>query len=212
MKRGVDTIQALQQLVPEWMIPLFVLISSLGSLWVILPLLTLLYWRWDRERAGFIGSSVLGGVALAFVLKHSFTLPRPAAAMQLVHATGYGFPSGHAIDSTVTYGSLASVAEVGTRWQRVLLASLLIGSIALPRVVLGVHYGIDVIVGIGVGFLYLFIVVQVLDQQIMLTLLLAIVLAIAGVIVTGGSWGSLILLSGILVTLVNWARREVAKV
>lgn len=208
MTRSIGAIQALQQLVPGWMIPLFIFITYLGSLWVIIPLLTVLYWRWDRERAAFVGSAVLGGFALAFTLKHVFKLPRPPISLHLIHATGYGFPSGHALDSTVTYGSLATVVRAGTRWRRILFAASLIGLVALSRVVLGVHYGVDVVVGIGLGLLYLFVVVQVLDRQVIPCLLLGTAVAATGVIVTGGSLDSMALLGGILLVLAGWTRRE----
>jgi len=208
MTRGIGAIQLLQHLVPGWVIPLFIFITYLGSLWVIFPLLTLLYWRWDTERTAFVGSAVLGGVALAFTLKNTFELARPPVSLHLVHATGYGFPSGHAIDSTVTYGALASVVRAGTRWQRILFGSGLVALVALSRVVLGVHFAIDVVVGIGVGLAYLFVVVRLLDRQVVPSLLLATALAVTGVIVTGGVLGSMILLGGVLVALAGWVRRE----
>lgn len=207
MTRGIGAIQALQQLIPEWLIPLFIVITYLGSVGVILPLLALLYWRWDAERTAFVGGAVLGGFALALTLKNVFELPRPPMSLHLVYATGYGFPSGHAIDSTVASGSLASVLTAGTRWQRVLLASLLIGLVPLSRVVLGVHYGVDVVVGVGVGLLYLLVVVRLLDRQVVPSLFLATALTVTGVITAGAAWNSMVLLGGILLALYGWTRR-----
>ena len=124
----------------------------------------------------------------------------------------YGFASGHAIDSTVTYGALASVLRAGTRWQRLLVASSLVGLVALSRVVLGVHFAVDVVVGIGVGLAYLFVVGRVLDRQVVPILFLTTALAVTGVIVTGGVLGSMLLLGGVLLALAGWIRRERAHV
>lgn len=212
MTRGIGAIQLLQGFVPGWMIPMFILITYLGSLWVLVPLLTVLYWRWDTERTAFVGSAVLGGVALTFILKNAFALTRPPVSLHLLHASGYGFPSGHAIDSTVTYGALAGVVRTGTRRQRLLFGSGLVGLVALSRVVLGVHFGIDVVVGTGVGLAYLVVVVRLLDRQVVPSLLLATALAVTGVIMTGGVQESMILLGGVLVALAGWVRRGRADV
>lgn len=206
--RGIDLIQTLQHLIPASLIPLFIATTYLGSVWVILPGLFTLYWLWDAERSAVVGSAVFGGFALVVALKSVFALPRPPVAMQLIDASGYGFPSGHALDATVTYGALACVVRVGKRWHRVFVASLVIALVALSRVVLGVHYGVDVVVGIALGIGYLIIVMYVLNQRVLYTLFLAIAVAIAGVIVTGGSWESVILLGGVVLALLGWTHRQ----
>ncbi|WP_083252548.1 phosphatase PAP2 family protein [Haladaptatus sp. W1] len=204
MNRGMHLIQTLQHSIPPVFIPIFIIITILGSLGFILPGILLLYWRWDADRALFVGSAVLGGIGITLTLKNLFALPRPPISYHLVYVTGYGFPSQHAIDSTVTYGALASVVRRGTRWQRGFVAGLVIGLVALSRVILGVHYVTDVIAGILVGLEYLVIVVVVLDRNIRRCLFLAIIPAIAAVIVTDGSWKSVILLSSVAISILWW--------
>jgi membrane-associated phospholipid phosphatase len=65
-----------------------------------------------------------------------------------------GFPSGHATMSTLVYGGLAlvhrrHVPSEGT--VAAALAALVVLAVSLSRVVLGVHYLGDVLVGLLVG-------------------------------------------------------------
>ncbi len=100
-------------------------------------------------------------------LKEVFGLPRPkqpllepAVLPQLVQplyeatatAGGYGFPSGHAVNTTVVYVGLATVLSVGTARRRYALAGALVALVSFTRVALGVHYLVDVVVGVLVGF------------------------------------------------------------
>ncbi|MFB6080632.1 MAG: phosphatase PAP2 family protein [Haloferacaceae archaeon] len=208
MTRGLGLVGTAHHLVPPLLVPVFVAVTSLGSLRLVLPGLAVLYWRWDADRAAFVASAVLGAFALTFLLKHAFALPRPPESLRLIDAGGYGFPSGHALDSTVTYGALASVARAGRRRQRVLLAGLVVGLVACSRVVLGVHYAVDVVAGIALGLGYLFVVIEVLDRRVSRGLTVAAALAAAGVVVTGARLDGLLLLGGILAALLAWSRRE----
>ncbi len=81
--------------------------------------------------------------------------PRPALIHPVALASGYSFPSGHAGGSTAVYGALALVVVTGVaRWARLMLATdtaLLVGAVAVSRVLLGVHYPSDVAAGVALG-------------------------------------------------------------
>ncbi|MFC7172476.1 phosphatase PAP2 family protein [Haloplanus litoreus] len=94
----------------------------------------------------------IGAFALTLALKHAFSLPRPPGA----GVDGYGFPSGHAIGATVVYGGLLSVLPSDRRSPAaVAAAGTLVVLVAASRVVIGVHYLVDVAVGVAVGLAYL---------------------------------------------------------
>jgi hypothetical protein len=94
----------------------------------------------------------LGAFALTLALKHAFLLPRPPGA----GVDGYGFPSGHAIGATVVYGGLLAVLPSERRSPAaVAAAGTLVVLVAASRVVIGVHYLVDVVVGVAVGLAYL---------------------------------------------------------
>ena len=129
----------------------------------------------DRRRSAFVVACALGALSLTTGLKAVFALPRPSVAVldpqafatfpfadlvrtfaeSATSASGYGFPSGHAIGTTVVYGGLALVAGIGTRRARWAVAGTAIALVSHSRVVLGVHYFVDVLVGIAVGLAFL---------------------------------------------------------
>jgi hypothetical protein len=113
-------------------------------------------------------------VALTVSLKAAFALPRPPGAgvapeaalfpefaralyADMATGDGYGFPSGHATTAVLVWGGLAWAVRVGRRRQRVAVAGTVVALVALSRLVIGVHYLVDVLVGGAVagGFLWL---------------------------------------------------------
>lgn len=89
-----------------------------------------------------------------------------------VHATGYSFPSGHAMVACATYGMLAYLTYRICRakqlpvWYIAPLAVLLIGAIGLSRVYLGVHYITDVTAGFMAGGLWLLACIYTLSWMV----------------------------------------------
>ncbi|ELY71520.1 phosphatase PAP2 family protein [Natrinema versiforme] len=123
-----------------------------------------------RPDGPWVVAVIVGGLAVMTALKHLFALPRPDLATldpaalpsstrslyaSIVNADGYGFPSGHAVGATVTYGLFALVLEAGTRRLRLAAAAVIVAAVCLTRLVLGVHYPLDVVAGVAVGGCYL---------------------------------------------------------
>jgi len=148
-------------------------VTNLGDTWFLMVALTLFYWygseqggsdapagsraRGARGRAdGALAVALaLGGLALVVALKHLFGLPRPPAALRAYPADGLGFPSGHALGSTVAWGAMAAL---GARWDRrraLAVAAPVVLAVGLSRVVLGVHYLGSVLAGFAVGAAFL---------------------------------------------------------
>ncbi|AEH38868.1 phosphatase PAP2 family protein [Halopiger xanaduensis] len=100
---------------------------------------------------------VFGGIGLATVAKIVFGLPRPPGA----GIGGYGFPSGHALGSTVVYGLLAH--RIGTR-HAVIGAAVVVAIVATSRIAIGVHYPTDVLAGVGMGAAYLVLALSALEE------------------------------------------------
>ena len=153
--RDVDHIETVQQLIPSMLYPVVILLTYFGNPGVLLVGLALLYWLDGDERIAFVISVALGGAALIVGFKALFALPRPPPAYQIITAEGLGFPSGHGIIATVVYGSIAIVFVEYRRIWRVIGGGMLILLIGLSRIVLGVHYPIDVIAGTLIGVVYL---------------------------------------------------------
>jgi membrane-associated phospholipid phosphatase len=152
--RGVGETAVVETL-PSVVVDLFGLLTYLGDPVTLLVIVATGYLLADHfgvstsRMAAAIGLA-LGGVALTLALKHAFALPRPPGAS----TDGFGFPSGHTIGATVVYGSLAGL--LADRHRRLCHgAAVLVAVVAASRVVIGVHYLVDVVVGVAVGAGYL---------------------------------------------------------
>jgi undecaprenyl-diphosphatase len=112
-----------------------------------------------RYRAIYLAVTIAGGAILNLVLKSMFERQRPDLSAALRHAHGYSFPSGHAMGSTVVFGSLAYLI-FRTKWPwrlRSFLMSLSIAAIiavCASRIYLGVHWTSDIGAGISAGGLW----------------------------------------------------------
>ena len=105
-----------------------------------------------RSRMAVIsGLALLGASVWTQFVKVAVERARPAGAV-LLGVEGFSFPSGHALNSTVTYGLLALLVS-RTRWptwMRAVLVAMLITLpvlVGLSRVAIGVHYPTDVVGG-----------------------------------------------------------------
>ena len=101
-------------------------------------------------------ASVGGGLLLEWGLKGLFAVARPALENRLTPASGYSFPSGHALRATVFFGAAAGLLimvhpKSSWRWLVAGLLLLMIPLISLTRVYLQVHYLSDVVAGMLVG-------------------------------------------------------------
>ncbi|WP_135821492.1 phosphatase PAP2 family protein [Halostella litorea] len=206
MSRGGAAVDALRDLIPESVAAAFALLTQLGDVWLYVLVLTLLYWYGNRERAARVIGVAFGAIALTYALKYAFALPRPPVAppalpavvpavfepvyAETVSADGYGFPSGHAVGSAAVWGALALWSDVGTRRQRFAAAGGLVVLISLSRLVLGVHYLVDVVAGVAVGAAYLAAVAVAAaraDDGATVAFGAATAVALAGVVASGGA-------------------------
>lgn len=134
-----------------------VAITELGSPVALLIVLAVVFWWGNRRRSALVISYGVAGLGFILTLETVLGIPRPPeeAMLTSLEVEGYGFPSGHAFASMVVYGGLAVVYDrLRDPWV-VLGAGTLVVAISLSRVVLGVHYLGDVIVGaiLGVAFI-----------------------------------------------------------
>ena len=186
MSRGVGELE-LAAALPEPIVVLAALLTALGDVWFIFLLLGVLYWfgttipgplSLSRRHAAFVIALAFGGLALITALKELLQLPRPPNASEpagaelipqtvlpiyaeLGAASGFGFPSGHAVAAVVVYGGLAVL--IGTR-RGYVMAIVLCAVIPLSRIALGVHYLVDIVVGVAVGIAYLAVTVRLCGQ------------------------------------------------
>ena len=120
----------------------------------------LFFWRRGSKRLAIflVVTNILGG-AIDTVAKIVIDRPRPELADPIVHAFGKSFPSGHAMASTVGYGSLllAFLPLIPKRWRWPLIGvyAVIVMLVAASRLALGVHFVSDVLGGIVLGLAWL---------------------------------------------------------
>ncbi|TWT14236.1 phosphatase PAP2 family protein [Streptococcus sp. sy010] len=118
----------------------------------------LVFWlkKWRAEAYYLLTSASLAGLAIV-VFKSVYQRPRPSIP-HLVSASGYSFPSGHALGIMAILGVILIVCyqrlnqRSGLRLIVSLVLTSLIVLVALSRVYLGVHYPIDILAGLLVGY------------------------------------------------------------
>lgn len=190
MSRGFGEAAFASEL-PDIVVAVAGLVTQLGDMWFVLLGVAALFVAHrfgisvsdDPWRDGlFLLAVAIGSYSLTVVLKHAFLLPRPQGAAtatapawlpdlldpayaSMVTGDGYGFPSGHALKTTAVYGGAAATLTVWNRKRRIAAAGVITGAVALSRVLLGVHYVVDVVTGVAVGAAFLLLVLRATDRQ-----------------------------------------------
>jgi membrane-associated phospholipid phosphatase len=134
--------------------------TPVGIALVLLPVSLALRLRGRRILPLFLIVTTLGGWELNHLLKVFFSRARPDLSLAVRQASGYSFPSGHAMMSVVAFGALAYalIRLTGNRRLHSLalaLASCIVAAISLSRVYLGVHWLSDIVAGIAAGIVWL---------------------------------------------------------
>ena len=97
-----------------------------------------------QAAAGVLGGSALLNIAA----KAFFARPRPGLWTSIAPATGYSFPSGHAMGS-MTLAAVLALLAWPTRWRWAVCGAMafFVAMVGLSRVYLGVHYPSDILAG-----------------------------------------------------------------
>ncbi|MDJ1433111.1 phosphatase PAP2 family protein [Halostagnicola sp. A-GB9-2] len=218
MSRGIGVTEGLRETVPEWALEGFVGLSLLGDLAFIVPVLGLLYltdvgWTIARDTeekplcsnrtVSFI-AAVFGGLALVVFLKGVFAFPRPPAELHVISPSEHGFPSGHAMSATIFWGGFALWSSVRTRPSRFALAGTVVMLVSLSRLVLGVHFLVDVVASVLFGVVYLLVIHRVARGRPTRAFAVAIAIATLAVLATEASSRAVVALTGSVVAAIGW--------
>ncbi|RXK49549.1 phosphatase PAP2 family protein [Halorientalis pallida] len=176
LARGIGVTERLHGQAGTVGVALFALLTQLGDVWFLFVLgggvyvagSTVPRLAVDRRQGLFVFALVVTYVVLVSTLKPLFGLPRPPGAGEapavgwlppilagvfenITTASSSGFPSGHALGATMVWGGVALVIDGVRDRVRFGLAAVVVAIVATSRLVLGVHYLVDVIAGVGLG-------------------------------------------------------------
>jgi undecaprenyl-diphosphatase len=139
-------------------------ITTLGDgvvRWMVVFVASLFLWLTRHHWSVYmLFIALVGGILLNQALKGAFNRPRPSVVVGLDPVTSLSFPSGHAMVSLITYGTVAYLVgrlEPTPRLRTLtwLSTALVVLGIGLSRMYLGVHYPSDVLAGFIAGVAWL---------------------------------------------------------
>jgi len=149
--------------------PFFSLITGFGEYFIPITFCAILYWNIDKKQGTQILLSASLTMMFCSLLKNIFCIYRPwildthikPVESALRFATGYSFPSGHSSLAVSCWGSVALLNSHNKKilWSMIILCLL----VAFSRIYLGVHTPQDIITGLLVGTLGIFVVNKALN-------------------------------------------------
>lgn len=183
MSRGIGEVETIQSIVPDILAVVLALLTQLGDIWFLTVVFAAFYWynTPSQDNIATLAGVWIAGMGLYKGLKEVFTFPRPDQPLLetellpriiqplyelTAFASGYGFPSGHAVNTTIVYFGLAYILDIGTLRQRTITAAAIVGTVGFTRIALGVHFLVDVIVGVAVGLAVLYFAWQLIQQEL----------------------------------------------
>jgi membrane-associated phospholipid phosphatase len=201
---GPEASEFVRELIPPWLLPVLGVVTELGNPAVLMAVFVLDYWFGDHRRGAHAFGVAVAGFALVTALKTYFVAPRPPTEVNVIPASGYSFPSGHATAAAVGYGILAYDGEAGEWWQRYGLAGVIVFVVALSRVDLGVHYVGDVVAGVAVGVAFVALAVAATRHDPLRAFVLALAVSVAAVVLSGAGQDSIVTLGVAIGAVLAW--------
>lgn len=195
-----DESATIREAYPEAYVDLAAIVTDLGGATGLILVLAVIYWvAPGRRRAAVVAGYAVVGVGAIVLLKYLLAVPRPPASIHAVSLTDdpYGFPSGHAFLAVLVYGGLVVAYDRRSDLAAVLGAGALVLAISLSRVVLGLHYLSDVLVGAVLGLVVLAALVAALGNDPRRGFALGSAVAVPAVVVTGDPYAVVALGAGI---------------
>ena len=187
-----ETNQVIYDALPQIFVDFLALFTRLGDGATVVTLAIVFYWfgGWrDWRKRGMLMAIAVMTLAMSAGLKGVFDVSRPVYVAELAFAPetypGLSTPSAHAMGAAAIYGGLAVVMETGKRWQRYLVAGVIITLVALSRVVIGVHFLGDVVLGAALGLFIIWFAIWLANREprsILSMFMLAFLFAVSAIL------------------------------
>ena len=165
----------LQAFIPHAVISVISLLSFFGEEAFLVLMLGFVYWCWDKETGKKIGFAIVMANIWNPMIKNVFLRRRPYFESDRIkllrpiekgdiydlNLQGYSFPSGHSTNAAALFGVLAMSFRKKILTVLAVVIPLLV---AFSRMVVGAHFPTDVIAGLALGYLIMFVMTFVYDR------------------------------------------------
>ena len=149
MEFELNIIRAIQSIANPFLDGLFQFITMFGEEAILIPLIAVIYWAFNKRMGEFIAYASLTSVLVNGAIKDIFKAKRPIGepgirSLRVETATGYSFPSGHTQGTASFWSAIAIYLKKNYMYG---ISALIIILVAISRLYLGVHYPKDVLFG-----------------------------------------------------------------
>ncbi len=155
----IEIIKFIQQIANPFWDGFFTIVSIFGEEFFLIALLTFIYWCHDKKMGYKVGFLYVLNAPVNFTVKAIVNAPRPIGSegVRTIYkdtATGSSFPSGH---SQLGGGLFYFMFKNGKN--RILKTMFIIIALLIPlsRLYLGVHFPVDVVVGLALGIIMVYV-------------------------------------------------------
>ena len=155
MEFELNIIRAIQSIANPFLDGLFQFITMFGEEAILIPLIAVIYWAFNKKMGEYIAYASLTSVLVNGAIKDIFKAKRPIGepgirSLKVETATGYSFPSGHTQGTASFWAAIAIYLKKNYMYG---ISALIIILVAISRLYLGVHYPKDVLFGAIFGIL-----------------------------------------------------------
>ena len=166
MEFELNIIRAIQSIANPFLDGLFQFITMFGEEAILIPLIAVIYWAFNKKMGEYIAYASLTSVLVNGAIKDIFKAKRPIGepgirSLRVETATGYSFPSGHTQGTASFWSAIAIYLKNNYMYA---ISALIIILVAISRLYLGVHYPKDVLFGAIFGILTSFITYKLFNK------------------------------------------------
>ncbi len=150
----------------DWLEPFFFFLHTIDYFWFYLFLVLLGWLKMGKLRGSHLFTLFFANWVTVFLIKDILELPRPPESLRIFPAEGFGLPSAAAANSMLILGYFISQTE---RFFYRFLLGLALFVLSFSRLYIGVHYPLDVIVGLLIGLTFLSLYYESIDPIMTIT-------------------------------------------
>ena len=171
----IEIIKILRKNSSTWGDTFFQIVSYLGEPVIVIGIIIIIYFMYDKQFGKKLIFTLFSSLLINNTLKGLIQYPRPfdydpsLSPLNKSTATGYSFPSGHSQIASTVYFGIAKGSKIERKinidkeiiW---IISIIIIALVGFSRVMLAVHYPKDVLFGIILGILSVYLFYSIFEK------------------------------------------------